>query len=285
MDADYLKKNVMGALTEALTSMAIKVPEDEVDFLGKYLLRYAERKKITVNRKVELDVVESKLAEYNAKEIIRQKAVNDEEAKKIKVAKQFQSFVDSIYNEFKTKQNAMDSAVKFIQEHMDIPASYIAVKKSQGEVESLYYLSAGPGQEHVKGRVLTKVINDESEEVPAGQGISFDALKVPEPPADEEPQEEDGGEEKVPKPPLKPQPLIIDNTLREKRCKFFGIPKIGSFVAVPFSFLSIDHESGSKLNSSDGEGPQSYVLNPVNMQFIIAIDSIGKYRTFKVFLC
>lgn len=45
MDALYLKNNVYGALTEALASMAVALPEDKVEYLGRYLLKYVERKK------------------------------------------------------------------------------------------------------------------------------------------------------------------------------------------------------------------------------------------------
>jgi hypothetical protein len=43
MDAQYLKKNVHEALIEALASMAIALPEDGIEYLGKYLVQYVER--------------------------------------------------------------------------------------------------------------------------------------------------------------------------------------------------------------------------------------------------
>ena len=45
MDAAYLKENVFAALSEALLSMAAELPEDKVEYLGKYLITYVERKK------------------------------------------------------------------------------------------------------------------------------------------------------------------------------------------------------------------------------------------------
>jgi hypothetical protein len=44
MDAQYLQQNVNEALIEALASMAITMPEDGVEFIGKYLLQYVSRK-------------------------------------------------------------------------------------------------------------------------------------------------------------------------------------------------------------------------------------------------
>jgi hypothetical protein len=44
MDAKYLSDNVNFALTEALTSMAVALPEDGVEYVGSYLLQFVERK-------------------------------------------------------------------------------------------------------------------------------------------------------------------------------------------------------------------------------------------------
>lgn len=44
MDAQYLKLNVNDALAEALTSMAVSLPDDGVEYVGNYLLQYVERR-------------------------------------------------------------------------------------------------------------------------------------------------------------------------------------------------------------------------------------------------
>ena len=44
MDALYLKENINDAITEALTSMVVSVPEDPIEYLGNYLLNYVDRK-------------------------------------------------------------------------------------------------------------------------------------------------------------------------------------------------------------------------------------------------
>jgi hypothetical protein len=46
MDAQYLKKNVHEALIEALASMAIALPDDGIEYLGKYLVQYVERQEL-----------------------------------------------------------------------------------------------------------------------------------------------------------------------------------------------------------------------------------------------
>jgi hypothetical protein len=114
---------------------------------------------------------------------------------------------------------------------------------------------------------------------------------------------EDSEEPPPPKPAPKPLPLIIDNVMRDKRCKFFGIPKLGSYVAVPLSLQSIDHDAGclpgppSAEAASSGENgeensapapseplapPPKYVMNKLPSEMIIGFDSIGNYRRFTV---
>eukprot|EP01037_Dinobryon_pediforme_P040965 gene40965-50429_t len=140
----------------------------------------------------------------------------------------------------------MLAVVDFIESSLDIPAAYFAIKQVTGETETLYYLEASSTQQHVKGNKLVKVSGEEGEDAPIRQGISFDAFKLPEVPEEEAAPEEaeEGAEPKPPKPAPKMSPLIVENTMREKRCKFFGIPKLGAYVAVPFAFQSIDHENG-----------------------------------------
>lgn len=43
MDALYLKENINNAISEALTSMVVSVPDDPIEYLGTYLLNYVER--------------------------------------------------------------------------------------------------------------------------------------------------------------------------------------------------------------------------------------------------
>ena len=46
MDAKYLQDNINVALTEALSSMAVAQPDDGVEYVGKYLLQFVERKNL-----------------------------------------------------------------------------------------------------------------------------------------------------------------------------------------------------------------------------------------------
>jgi hypothetical protein len=191
-----------------------------------------------------------------------------------------EGFVSSLAGISNSKQEAMDKCTSFLAEYLKVPASYVAVKKITGEVESLNYLSANPGQEHVVGSKVTKQPED-AEEVEPRSGLSFDAFKLPEVPEEEEPEELAEGEEPPPKVVPVPSPLIIDNVMRNERVKFFGVPKLGAFGAVPFSYASIDHDTGCEIKTND-DGVPFYAENAVETPLILCIDTIGKYRRLKV---
>lgn len=284
MDAAYLQKNIADALNEALTSMAIKHPEDEAEFLGRFLLKYGERKNVKEQTKKNVADVEEKLAAYTAAEEEKQKLAEEQAAQA--------SSVDGIYNDFlaslpfisSSKQAAMQEVVNFIETRMNVPAAYIALKRVSGETETLNYVAAGPSQGHVVGQKLVKVVVDpDAEDAPTRQGVSFECLKIPEAPEEEEApaEDEDPDAPKVEKVAPVAMPLVVENVMREKQCKFFGIPKLGAFVAIPCSYQSLDNEGGCVLNPGEGEAPEpKYELVRTKAEFVIGIDSIGKYRLF-----
>lgn len=174
----------------------------------------------------------------------------------------------------------MNRSTQFLTEYLNIPAAYIAIVKVVGETESLNYYGASPGQEHCLGKKIIKQAED-SEEVPPRMGLSFDAFKLPEIPEQEE-EELAEGEEPKPKIIPKPSPIHIENVMRNPRIKFFGIPKLGAYVAVPLEYPSLDHENGCQLQTNEETGETKYVPSPITVKLIIGMDTIGKYRRFEV---
>jgi hypothetical protein len=149
-------------------------------------------------------------------------------------------------------------------------------------VESLNYLSANPGQKHVVGNKIFKTPED-SEEIEPRSGLSFDVFKLPDAPEQENNEELSDDQEPVPQISLEPQPLNIDNVMRNSRVKFFGVPKLGAYAAVPLSYKSIDHEGGCEIKNDD-DGVSFFAENTIVTQYLLGIDTIGKYRRFKVCL-
>lgn len=164
--------------------MAIKMPEDEVEFIGKYLLKYVERKEQQTIRLKEAEAVEASLKDYILNEEVQKKKLLDKALQVTAAEAKFTHFINSL-NSQNSKSSAMDAVVDFIGTSLDIPAAYIAVKQVAAETETLYYLAASPTQQHVKGKKLAKVAVEEGEDAPIRQGISFDAFKLPEIPEEE----------------------------------------------------------------------------------------------------
>lgn len=204
------------------------------------------------------------------------------------------SFVAGLAGCGSSKQDAVDAVTAFLADYLKVPAVYAAVKTVSGEEEFLNYISANPTQQHVVGKKLKKAAGEEGEDDVAPRlGCSFEAFKLP---VVEEPEEPAEDEEPLPPPPPPvPQPLVIDNVMRDSRIQFFGIPKLGSFVAVPFSYNSCDHATGCQkaeaaapaeedegaVPAAVSEGEASpWAKNKVPVQLIIASDTIGDFRRY-----
>lgn len=296
MDAKYLQENVNQALTEALTAMAAAQPVDKVDYIARYLIQSANRKVKQGNVRLEsaeLDkmVRESEYENENErKRVLANDAIEKENINKLDV------FISSL-TDAENKKDAMDKVTQFLSDYLKIPAVYIAIKKVSGESEYLHYVSANKGQEHVVGSTLNKLVEAEGDDVPVGQGFSFKAFEIPPPEPEEEPVE--GEEAPIQKPAPIAVPLIVTNVMSDKRCKFFGIPKLGAFVAVPFFGSTIDHENGcipsvpsETALPAEGEdaaptdvavtrSTNPYSMNKQPLSMIISMDTIGNYRLIK----
>lgn len=295
MDAQYLSKNVSDALTEALTSMTVACPDDKVEYMARYLIQYCKRAKSRKQFEQDAKTASEKASKDIYEEENRLSALEQIKNDKVIYEAQLPRFIDDFSSSLKSKQEAMNEMCAFITDFLRIPAAYIAIKRLDGETELLQYCSASPGQEHVVGKKIVKVA-EEGDEVPERQGITFDAFKLPEVPEAEAEEETPEGEEPPPKPVPVPLPLIVENVMREKRCKFFGIPKLGAYAAVPLSFESIDHDAGCVVapppelsGAADEEGETKvspvadspYAANKLKVELVVCIDTIGNYRTFK----
>ena len=289
MDAKYLNDNVNTALTEALTAMAVASPADKVEYVAKYLIQYVSRVQARDKFQKDSAASEEKAKRDVIEQTSKKAAVEAIQRENDEYNALLPSFMFQFEQNNQSKQQTMDDATKFLASFLKVPASYIAIKKPAGESENLHYFSASPGQEHVVGKKIGKPV-EEGDEVPERQGLSFDAFKVPEIPEEEPVEVPEGEEPPPPRPPPVPLPLVVDNCMRDKRCKFFGIPLLGAYVAVPFSFQSLDHEAGCAVApppepAGDGEGApvavassSPYVKNLIKSELIICIDTIGAYR-------
>ena len=175
MDAGYLKGTVNEALTEALASMAAEMPEDKIEYLGRYLKSYVLRKKSFSKAEEESKEADSKWAAEAVEEDMK-KAVAAKEAAAVKANEdKLTDFLDELAGAAVNKKEAMDKAVNFVATYLGVPAAYLAVKKNINEADTLVYVSASEGQDFVVGNKLS---------APSGrrrgcvsrQGCSFEAF-------------------------------------------------------------------------------------------------------------
>lgn len=300
MDALYLKENINDAIAEALTSMVVSSPDDPIEYMGQFLINYVDRK-IEMNKKQTI----SASAEISAEAAVKaqekafvEKTLKDDAAARHE--KKVAQFIEGLPNIATTKAVAYDNVTKFLSEYLNVPSVYIAEKRVVGESEALHYFSsAGSGDISMVGRKLMKPGEPEDpENPPPRQGLSFEAFKIPEAPEEEPVELEEGEEPPPPPPPPKASPLIVDNTMRDTRTKFFGIPKLGSYAAVPFFLNSVEHPEGCVLGpqpepvepdpEADPEAPPPeqpepwplYVSSKVSLGILIGMDTVGSYRRF-----
>lgn len=269
MDAAYLRNNINAPLAEALSSMVQTQPADGIEYIGKYLLQYVERQEM-----VEADALENARieegAELEVKKEERDKSVKADAAfVATKHAEKLPKFIEELCTTATSKADVMERVTNFTTDYIKVPACYVGIVKKTGETECLHYFGACKGQEHVLGAKLPKP-TEEGEDAPTRQGIAFNAFKIPEVVEEEAPPLEEGQEPPPPKPAPKAEPLVVDNVMRNTGVRFFGIPKIGSFAAVPITYSSLDHEAVA--------APGSDANGKVPCNVLLCVDTIGKYR-------
>lgn len=225
----------------------------------------------------EIDALAKQARELDLRKEI---ASSEIKSKEIERETKLKCFLDTLFPLSQDKQDVMNRVTQFLAEYLDIPAVYIGVMKNNGDSVSINYYSASPGQEHCIGKKIIKQIED-SEESQFRVGLSFDAFKVPEL---QETEEEVPEDEQKSRPIAKPVPIHIENVLRNPRIKFFGIPKLGAYVAIPLQYLSLDHENSCQLQINEETGEAKFVSQPMLVNLMIGMDTIGKYRRFSVSL-
>lgn len=282
MDALYTKLNVNDALVEALTSLAVVQPDDPIEYLGKYLLQWVGRRNISAAQTEIVSLAEEKAAHYGVAEALKNKNLEDKQNSidmRTVELNEFLAHVKSLAPE--GRESVLNSSCDFLAKFLKIPAVYISVKQIAGEVEFLKYIGANSSQRNfVIGKKLSKANDADGEDLPQRQGLSFDAFKLPEVEPEPEPEPDENGNLPPAREPPKLQPLRINNVMRDKRVKFFGIPKLGAYAAIPFEMDSNYHDSGVKLGESVDGQPPEFVNNKVKTQLLLSMDTIGNYRIF-----
>lgn len=253
MDAEYLKANVGDVLAAGLTAVVLDQPEDSVDYLGRWLLKYVDNFEAAATEKDEsarqavLDQQADE--ETKAKAAAEEKAKTDKETSSTNTVKAFEDFL--------AKASSFDGLLETYLEHLKsvtgASACYIGEKEvdanapppaeegeegEEGEggpavsAENLKYIATTPENDFLVGKRLN-----------GAEGVTFGVFKEEKAAGDDD--EEEGGEEdeegeakpvveEVPEDEKDLPSVFVPNVLlgaTADKMKFWKLPGLGAYYA------------------------------------------------------
>lgn len=266
MDAAYLKEHVGGALSQALSQVVIDQPDDAIDFIGNFLVQYAD----VQQAKADEELRRTKIAEAQAAQQARDEARAKTEAEAAQQLADQAASDDAMFavlEAAESKLNApvdgvvnaglgdeidayvggvLNSFVEHIRSRVGATSCYIGELRTvpadadNGGAQYVRYTYATPQDKFLIGQKLVAPEGGDDEEVVPESGVTFQLFKPVEE-EEEEPVPEDG-EEPAPRPPKPPPTVNVANVLRDERIKYFRFPKLGAYLASLVKFQSSVHE-------------------------------------------
>jgi len=293
MDTEYLKGSVGDALVAGLKAIALEQPKNSVEYLGTYLTQYAdmidtqeayERKASTTLASLEAAV------EKAASDAAAEKATHDE-----KVAQETaleESKIQSILTD-PSPENIYSKGIELISAATGASGVYIGKVKDnneEGVPPSMKYIATSSNANFMLGKDLQGPSPDaDPEEVPPS--VTFSVFtQLP-----EEPLPEDAPEDMPPPEPKFPEYLHIEDVLSTPGVKFFGVPKLGAYLAIPVRYTSGLHDLGigapveaEKIEGEESEEGEATTSTESNwyskvdkeIKLIIGLDTMGQARKF-----
>lgn len=142
-----------------------------------------------------------------------------------------------------------------------------------GGEQFIKYLATTQGDEFLEEKYLL-----------SNQGVTFDVWTAPE--KEEEDLEDEDMEEAVDQKSLEPQPVHIENVLRQPKIVFFRrIPRLGAYLAVPFKYEScnsqpaLDKAFASMETKDDEEADEAAEMRMYankQCEMVVCLDTLGK---------
>ena len=271
MDAAYLKENVGDVLSEGLTQVVLRQPQDQVEFLAHYLRDYvaakaakarAEHKTRTLATRDEAHTqAEARKAEVTAAATAA--ATADATAR----ADHFTAFLrgahslEGLLQRFcELLRDATDASAVYIAELRNDPYDAAGGEASGYERDAtgdyLKYVAAAPAVPESSNSNSSDASSSSSagagpvdmlkERLSFGEGVTHDLFEPEEPVEDEyeEVLDEATGEyvsRLLPKPAPVPRTVFVPNVLqgaRAEQVKLFGLPDAGCYLAVRVHYES-----------------------------------------------
>ncbi|KAF0683890.1 Aste57867_24117 [Aphanomyces stellatus] len=253
-DFVYLKNTVGAPLAEALAQLALDQPDDPIDYVGNYLLKFVSNERERTER-----MIASRMRKTEADIAADIAAKKDEVAQKAKQAVHEALLADNATREVLLNSTDFTElcavALAKLAAATKAEAAYLGRRVTDAEGANLIqWFAATPSSMCV----LEKFVGEET-------GFTFDALKEVEPSADA-PMDADGN----PPPPAIPSYLHVENVIREPRLKYFGIPRMGAYLVKGIKYNSFLHD----------DVVQADAMPAVESWLLVAVDTMGQARPF-----
>jgi len=234
--ATYLKDNVGPALTKAMAALSTAQPNDAVDFLGKWLLRYAETEEArieTAKQEAEFAQQREKKQEELKKEAERLKAIEDEKAAKLKTR---DDLIEDLGSTTQWKESYYDELVKIAKENANARQVYlgwvdeeVAEGEGEGGGPCIRYSNVAGSDEELNELLSTSTLQ-------SGKGVTMGVFEEKQPP--------DAGEgaTEVPEGFRKFDAVWVPEVTDNANIHYFDLTRLGSYMAVPVIYNTYYHE-------------------------------------------
>ena len=177
------------------------------------------------------------------------------------------------------------SILELLKQATGATSCYIGIKGSTAEgpdgeppLPTITWLAGTEGSD-MEGCSLTGLGEDADPEGPPAEGTSFDLFVGKEPPEPEEgaPEPEEGAEPGL----IYPEELVVPNVVRHPTMKFFGVPRLGAYAAVPIKYKSCLHADGIGEGApggdeAGGEGGNRAAPVLLDVEMLIGMHTMGQ---------
>lgn len=257
MDSKYLKESVGAALSKGLSAVAVEQPDDPVEYLGNYLLNFVAIEERLQREKEEAAKMEEEMKAFSLEMEEKSRAIKAKEADKAIAAKAEDDFTKAL-EATEDIMATLAEGLETLKQSSGAMSCYIARKETvdDGEggegAEQLQYILASSGQDFMVGQTLKG----------SEDAVTFGLYTE-----EDGPEDEEGNPTKV-----FPTHVHVQNVVREEKIQFFGVPKIGAYLACPIKFKSYLHEGAvGPVNEETGETEKI----SKEAQYVLCLDTMG----------
>ncbi|KAJ0406536.1 hypothetical protein ATCC90586_003515 [Pythium insidiosum] len=261
-DQAYLRDTVSAPLTEAMAQLAIVQPQDPVEFLGQFLLKYVDnelRKQELAKLKQQNGGKAPGFPEYH---VYGADMSSDNNAHDVKLEQLLaaERSIEGRLRDVKSVPDLFQVYLQWLATTLNAEEAYIGVRTANPAGQQLvHWVASSRGLK--SSATVDKFLTEET-------GVTFDVFKEVEDPTGA--TDADGN----PLPPAVPRYLHVENVLREPRMKFFHVPKLGAYLTRGLKYKSFLH--ADVFNESSPEEPRI----KDDAWLVVSADTMGQARAF-----